>query len=241
VGLFQIAILTRVKRFERRFCALYSLWKTGRLPQAPLRPSASFAVERVNCGERGEAQREQAPFDPGAVDAASCERARLRPASVLPRTVRWLQGMLPVSAGPLAGGVDSLMWNYPEMKAFAADCPQVGRLLRPMCRMLGLKVPEYLALPKRVRRARGDPSRKARGTQMARPRRRDFSNPRDEALAWLRWSEATKKPVDPRRMSAVAFGYILHWPRDGNCPPPEIGYGGRMFPPLPKDYEWPKD
>ena len=61
MGLFQIAILTRVKRFERRFCALYSLWKTGRLPQAPLRPSASFAVERVNCGELGGKARPAAP------------------------------------------------------------------------------------------------------------------------------------------------------------------------------------
>ena len=38
-----------------------------------------------------------------------------------------------------------------------------------------------------------------------------------------------------------AFGYVLHWPRDGNCPPPEIGYGGRAFPNTPKDYVPPRD
>jgi hypothetical protein len=44
------------------------------------------------------------------------------------------------------------------------------------------------------------------------------------------------KPVNLKRLSAVAYGYVLHPPRDGNCPPPEIGYGGRSFPSLPKDY-----
>jgi hypothetical protein len=43
----------------------------------------------------------------------------------------------------------------------------------------------------------------------------------------IAWSERTGKPIDPRKIGAVAYGYVLHWPRDGNCPPPEIGYGGR--------------
>ena len=138
VGLYSIALWVRVKRFERRFCALYALWKAGKLP---LRSSASSAVKDLDRGGRGEAQRarvEGPAFDPLAHDAASAERARLRPASVLPRRFMWLQGMLPASAACLAGGVDSLMVNYPEMKAFALECPRVGRLLRPMCRMLGL-------------------------------------------------------------------------------------------------------
>ena len=63
---------------------------------------------------------------------------------------------------------------------------------------------------------------------------------REVAAAAIAWSNRTGKPIDPRKIGAVAFGYVLHWPRDGNCPPPEIGYGGRMFPPLPKDYEGPK-
>ena len=48
------------------------------------------------------------------------------------------------------------------------------------------------------------------------------------------------RPIDLTKLSAVAFGYVLHPPRDGNCPPPEIGYGGRR-PRLPKDYVRPKD
>ena len=53
-------------------------------------------------------------------------------------------------------------------------------------------------------------------------------------------SERTGKPIDPKKIGAVAFGYTLHWPRDGNCPPPEIGYGGRWRKP-PKDYKPPED
>jgi hypothetical protein len=37
------------------------------------------------------------------------------------------------------------------MQEFHAACPQVGRILRPMCRMAGLKPPEWLALPRRGR------------------------------------------------------------------------------------------
>ena len=49
-------------------------------------------------------------------------------------------------------------------------------------------------------------------------------------------SERTGKPIDPRKVSSTVWGYIVHWPRDGNCPPPEIGYGGRRRRP-PKDYK----
>ena len=34
IGLFSVAIWSRVKRFERRFLALYAEWKAGTLPKA---------------------------------------------------------------------------------------------------------------------------------------------------------------------------------------------------------------
>jgi hypothetical protein len=72
------------------------------------------------------------------------------------------------------------------------------------------------------------------------PRRRRRRTPREVAEDAIRESERTGKPIDPTKIGAVAFGYTLHWPRDGNCPPPEIGYGGRRRRP-PKDYRPPKD
>src|SRR5208283_3812690 len=161
IGLFGVAVWNRVRRFERRFSALYAMWKAGTLPVArPPRASASSAVKSLDRGERREAQSEgEGAFDPMACDAASCLRANQRPSSVLPRTFRWLQQMLPMSAATLAGGVDSLLRNFPEMQAFAAEVPQVGRMLRPICTMAGIKPPEWLALPKRVRVRKKDTSR----------------------------------------------------------------------------------
>ena len=76
------------------------------------------------------------------------------------------------------------------------------------------------------------------GEVVASPRRR--RTPREIAAEAIARSERTGKPIDPRKIGAVPYGYTLHWPRDGNCPPPEIGYGGRRRKP-PKDYKPPED
>ena len=237
VGLFQIAILKCVQRFERRFCALYALWKAGRAPKARGRREDSSPRPSPRRGEREAAG---AVFDPLAAGGASWEMAFQRPASVLPRTMRWMQAMLPGSAAVLAGEVDSLMRNYPEMREFAADCPQVGRILRPICAMAGIRPADYLALPKR-RRVRKNPRAlsAADEAELARITARFPDTPaaRSGKRALRRMFE--RRPVRLDRMSAVARGYFLHPPRDGNCPPPEIGYGGRMFAPLPKGYRRP--
>ena len=251
IGLYQIAIWKRVKKFERRFLALYSMWKAGTLPKARVRPISPPPLEG---GGRGEGcsgtisatahpspvpppSRGGGVFDPMARGGSSFDLAKFRPASVLPRSFAWLHRMLPNSASTLASYLGSVVRHHPEIQAFVADCPQAGRLLRPICKMAGVKPPDYLALPKRVRKP-GLRRRPAAPPRLRQPRRRDYASAKEEALAWMRWSAATHKPVNPRKMSAEAFGYVLHWPRDGNCPPPEIGYGGR-WPPLPKDYKRP--
>ena len=64
--------------------------------------------------------------------------------------------------------------------------------------------------------------------------------PREQAEDAIRRSEASGKPIDVKKFKAEAYGWFVHPPRDGNCPPPKIGYGGRLRP-LPKDYKPPKD
>ena len=288
VGFLTAAIWQRVRKLGGRFCALYGMWKAGTLPKPRVRAVAHPPPRP--CTARGEGE---------AIDYINA--GRVRPASVLPRALGWMYKMVPWSAGSLAGGVDSIMRNFPEMQAFAAACPQVGRVVRPLCRMTGIKPPEYLQLPRRGRRssprlvrfaaqsprggegeappprpspasagegegrrvrARDDcavvhpspvpsvgPHRacamgtpiKGRGTCGEGGGRRKRRTPREVAAAAIAKSLRTGKPVDPRKIGAVAFGYVLHWPRDDNCPPPEIGYGGRMFPPLPKNYVRPRD
>ena len=256
IGLLSVAIWNRVRRFERRFLALHAMWKAGTLPKARVRavatsfPSPLAGEQRLapgldpggrggGCSGTGVAAAHPSPQPPpsrggGVIDPSVA--SSLRPASMLPRGFAWLHRMLPLSAGSLASYLGPLLREHPEMQRFVAECPQVGRTLRPWCRMAGVKPPDYLALPKRARAPRRRPAAPPRLRQ---PRRRDYTNPRDEARAWMQWSAATHKPVDPRKMSPEAFGCVLHWPRDENCPPPEIGYGGRAFPPLPKDYKRP--
>lgn len=62
--------------------------------------------------------------------------------------------------------------------------------------------------------------------------------PREQAEDAMRRSEAFGKAIDLKRFTPAAYGCFVHMPRDGNCPPPEIGYGGRRRP-LPKDYKPP--
>ncbi len=166
-----------------------------------------------------------------------------RPASLLPRGLRWMQAVLPLSAGTLGSMLGPLLFNHPEIQTFMAEAPQVGRILRPLCRLVGLKPPDYLALPKHKRVRKKAPSllsekdeAELRGITALFP---DIPAGRAAKHVWRRMFEG--KPVDLTKLSAVALGLVLHAPRDNNCPPPEIGYGGRSFPRLPKDYVPPKD
>ena len=163
---------------------------------------------------------------------------------MLPRGLGWLLRRLPDGVQQMIAFHELLA--DAEMRAIIAAAPQVGRILRPFCDFLGLETPAELVLPKRVRVRRKDtlPRPPGSGPGASLPqsgegdgrRLRRPPDPREEAAAAMRRSEATGEPIDPRTLSPAAYGCVLHWPRDGNCPPPEIGYGGRAFPPLPKDY-----
>jgi len=237
LGALSVAIWVRVKRFERRFSRLYAMWKAGTLP--PPRPSPASAGEGANGADRAVAHPPPRPFPSrGEGEVAAQDAARERPASVLPRAFRWLQKMLPISAGTLAAGVDSIMWNYPEMKQFAADCPQVGRILRPLARMAGLKVPDYVALPKRKRKKRALRLSDEHEAELARLTARFPDTPPARSAKRALRRMFAGLPVNWDGLSAVARGYVVHPPRDENCPPPEIGYGGRRRP-LPTDYKPP--
>ena len=63
---------------------------------------------------------------------------------------------------------------------------------------------------------------------------------REQAEDAVRRSETFGKPINLRLFTAEALGWFLHPPRDGNCPPPKIGYAGRRRRP-PRDYRPPWD
>ena len=78
--------------------------------------------------------------------------ARVPASEALPGHFRWLVNMIP-EAEAIAGDVCWLL-QRPEMEELIDMAPQVGRILRPLCRMLGIETTSALRLPEwaRVRR-----------------------------------------------------------------------------------------
>ena len=78
-------------------------------------------------------------------------RAARTPAVALPRRAAWLLAPVP-EACAVAGRLRDLL-ETPEARALIASEPRAGRLLRPLCRALGLRLPACLRLPPRSRPA----------------------------------------------------------------------------------------
>ena len=86
------------------------------------------------------------------------------PSPRLPATRGWIGAHI-AQAAPCAGSVEHLLHNEPAMRAFVTAIPQAGRLLRPLCRMLGLNPPDYLRLPNRPPRPKSSFSPLALGRE----------------------------------------------------------------------------
>jgi hypothetical protein len=75
----------------------------------------------------------------------------------LPRNYTWLFKLSQQPAAAAASQLRFLM-NDEELRRFLAECPQAGRLLRPLCRMLGMRPTEVelapIRLPPRPRKPR---------------------------------------------------------------------------------------
>ncbi len=102
----------------------------------------SALAERVRRGERMVARRRS------AVSAV----ARVRPAVGLPRRFGWLLG-LGTNARCYGGQLAHLLTD-PEMVALIAAAPGMGRVLRPLCRMLGVELIAELRILPRVAEVR---------------------------------------------------------------------------------------
>jgi hypothetical protein len=217
----------RIRKLERRFNALLARWRAGTLP----------------------AGSEKITPHPGPLPQG--EREKKRAGWGFPRGRGWISRLLAPVTGPHCVGTLCLAWEEPEMAAFYAAAPQLGKILRPLAHMIGAPLPEWLKLPKRVRvRRSATVPPKQRWAEAHPTALRDERNalivpnrrlpPREQAEDAMRRSEASGKPIDLKKFEPEANGWFLHAPRDGNCPPPKIGYGGRLRP-LPKDYKPAKD
>lgn len=136
-----VVLANRVGRYAHRIARLHALFLAGRLP--PPRPSRT------------------------ALQPAPAPAPR-RPSPVVPRARFWL---LKLGRHEIATARSRLeLWlQRPELPEFLAAAPQAGRHLRPLCRLLTIAPPAFLALPPRPRRIRSSRPRRTTAAAPDRP------------------------------------------------------------------------
>ena len=147
----------RLRRAQRRFASLAAKVAAGTvLP--PLKPRIL----------RTHRDAEAAPPPPRPLNPLALVR--------VPSAFAWLRRIIPDTSGgtPLAGfggGWLDYFVNTPRMQPLIAAAPdRVGRILRPIARMLGTTLPAALQLPPRKRARRAQPEARSEA-ESATPRR----------------------------------------------------------------------
>jgi hypothetical protein len=143
---FILPLCNRFNRARQRFERLMALLAAGKLPRQPQareRPPQPDKQEPVT----------QTPSEPTPSPSA----ARTPPAARLPSRRGWLLRELTWEAAAYRGYLEQLLAE-PAMAEILAAAPAAGRILRPLCRLLGLPdslVPKPPGTErKRVRRRR---------------------------------------------------------------------------------------
>jgi hypothetical protein len=123
---------------------------------AHLRGRVARLAERLAAGkEPGVPRRRPTP------DGTAWQRTPAHPPQLLlPRNGGWMLRLVPDAVA--TGSQLQFLLADPEMVALAEAAPQLGRLLRPLCRGLGVVMPGYLKPPPRPRAARPPAERKPR-------------------------------------------------------------------------------
>ena len=134
IGAIVWLIWTRLSRTAYRFAKLAARIQSGTLPT------------RSRASRAGRTSTSRASDRP-------VERPVERPAERLPRGRGWLFRLVPVA--PCFGSQLNYLLSDPEMQALLAATPQMGRLLRPLCHSLGIRISDHPLLqpPPRVRPA----------------------------------------------------------------------------------------
>jgi len=205
-------IFLRLLRLRRRFAALYAKYRAGTLRPPRVRVRPPSASPRLPTRSRSGFASAKAGL-PAPPDAPK-----------LPPLIRgWAIRQLPEPWHVNGWRAPLHQWLAdPEMLALFQAAPQVGRILRPLCRMLNLDVPSWLALPRL-------PARSRSGSASAKAGRRRVRKPRPRPA----------KPADASKLGRKAFGdFIAPECRDGPSgtrPPNRIGYARGVR--LPRDYK----
>jgi len=129
----------RLDRLAVRLQRLYDRWLANTLPSPrPRRPRPATPRPKA-----APARIPELPI-PGVGLADAPAR--------LPRGHGWVLRRIP-EVGSESGRLHEALQN-PHSRAFVEAAPQAARLLRPLCRALGVDLPDWLRLPPRPRRTR---------------------------------------------------------------------------------------
>lgn len=124
-----VLVWGRIGRMANRFDALFARWRAGTLPKP--RPSR--------------AGKKRAPAPLSSPPPAAHPR--------LPRRRAWVVGIVGWQSAGFASQLQHRL-DQPDLAPFLAAVPQAGRILRPLCHMLGIAQPPPLQLPPRPPRVR---------------------------------------------------------------------------------------
>ncbi len=117
-GPMLILIFGRLRRLAARFASLAARVEAGMIQAGPPRPGRAAASANQRAGRKAR----------------------------LPQSFAWLIRLVPGTAA-YAGQVQTLLAD-PQTAALVAAAPAAGRILRPLCRMLAVPLPDYLRLPR---------------------------------------------------------------------------------------------
>ncbi len=127
------AVWNRVRVLGERFIALAARARAGTL--------TARRTPYPNLPPQGGTERE-AQAGAASGPAAGSRDARCGPTARLPREFGWVTTVLP-RTGQFAG-VLSWLLRDPEVAALVETAPEAGRILRPLCHLLGVQAPEFL-------------------------------------------------------------------------------------------------
>ncbi|MGC8531669.1 MAG: hypothetical protein ACP5M1_06490 [Acidiphilium sp.] len=138
----------------QRFAAIIALLReiVGAVGYRTVDPPLNIAVyKRLGFFARRFAQilaQPARPARPHSTPRPRAQRPKPAPSAVkLPTRFGWLPRLYPGHQIPGAGGQLTHLLTEPDMIALINAHPSLARILRPLCHMLRLKPPPYLALP----------------------------------------------------------------------------------------------
>ncbi len=140
----------------QRFAAIIALLReiVGAVGYRTVDPPLNIAVyKRLGFFARRFAQILAQPARPARPPSTPRQHPRAQRPKPAPRAVKlptrfgWLPRLYPGHQIPGAGGQLAHLLTEPDMIALIKDHPSLARILRPLCHMLRLTPPLYLALP----------------------------------------------------------------------------------------------